>query len=173
PSPAVDRAWDRISQADGVYPMSAEDVARAGKDPEFAVDAPPSWGWPEGKTKMMGIEAFHQLHCLNAVRKGLITNYHYYWGSTYGFTPPAVFSRHLTHCVDMLRQHLMCHPDLEPFTFNWREGQYKPYADFDIQKKCVDFEQLMIFAETHKDPRHTELWKGLQKPKGVLQKGRP
>ncbi|KAI1859090.1 hypothetical protein JX265_010567 [Neoarthrinium moseri] len=157
PSPEVDAAWTRIATADGIYPMSASDVVRAGKDPEMAVDAPESWGFPPGKTKMMGIEGLHLLHCLNAVRKSLITTYDYYWGSEYGFAPPAVFVRHLNHCVDMLRQHLMCHADLEPFTFNWRVGQTKPYADFGIQKTCVDFDYLLNWAERHKNPRHEEL----------------
>ncbi len=173
PSPEVDAAWDRIAAADGIFPMSASDVVRVGKDPAFAVDAPASWNFPPGKSKMMGIEGLHQLHCLNAVRKGIITNYDYYWGSKYGFAPPAVFTRHLNHCIDMLRQHLMCHPDLEPFTFNWRKGQFKPYADFNIQKKCVDFEYMLEWTERHKDPRHTELWMELKKPANALQKEAP
>ncbi|KAI0833979.1 hypothetical protein F5Y06DRAFT_307310 [Hypoxylon sp. FL0890] len=173
PSPEVDAAWARIATADGVYPMSASDVVRAGKDPDLAVDAPASWGFPPDKTKMMGIEAFHLLHCLNALRKSLITTYDYYWGSRYGFAPPAVFERHLNHCVDMLRQHLMCHADLEPFTFNWRKGQDKPYADFNIRKTCVDFDYLLEWAESHKDPQHEERWRELEKPDGVLEKEAP
>lgn len=61
PSPEVDAAWDRISTADGIYPVSEADIIRIGKDPSLAVDAPPHWGFPEGKSKMAGIEAFHQL----------------------------------------------------------------------------------------------------------------
>ncbi len=67
----------------------------------------------------------------------------------------------------------MCHPDLEPFTFNWRKGQYKPYADFEIQKKCVDFDYLLDWMEKHRDPRHKELWKSLERPEGVLEKEAP
>ncbi|KAK8122647.1 hypothetical protein PG984_011317 [Apiospora sp. TS-2023a] len=174
PSPEVDAAWTRIATADGVYPMSSADVSRIGKDPSYAVDAPPSWGFPPDKPKLMGIEAFHLLHCLNAVRKGLVTTYDYYWGSRgYGFAPPAVFARHLSHCVDVLRQHLMCHADLEPFVFNWRVGQEKPYADFAVRKTCVDFEYLLEWSETHKDPRHTKLWKTIQKPEGALEREAP
>ncbi|KAK7984725.1 hypothetical protein PG988_002347 [Apiospora saccharicola] len=154
PCPEVDAAWTRIATADGVYPMSSADVSRIGKDPSYA--------------------AFHLLHCLNAVRKGLVTTYDYYWGSRgYGFAPPAVFARHLNHCVDVLRQHLMCHADLEPFVFNWRVGQEKPYADFAVRKTCVDFDYLLDWSERHKDPRHTELWKTIQKPEGALEREAP
>ncbi|KAK8008387.1 hypothetical protein PG991_010938 [Apiospora marii] len=174
PSPEVDAAWTRIATADGVYPISAADVTRLGKDPTYAVDAPPSWGFPPDKQKLMGLEAFHLLHCLNAVRKGLVTTYDYYWGSRgYGFAPPAVFARHLDHCVDVLRQHLMCHADLEPFVFNWREGQEKPYADFAVRKTCVDFDYMLEWAERRKDPRHNELWKNIKKPEGALEREAP
>ncbi|KAK8016829.1 hypothetical protein PG993_015018 [Apiospora rasikravindrae] len=174
PSPEVDAVWTRIATADGVYPISAADVSRLGKDPSYAVDAPAAWNFPPDKPKLMGLEAFHLLHCLNAVRKGLVTTYDYYWGARgYGFAPPAVFARHLDHCVDVLRQHLMCHADLEPFVFNWRVGQEKPYADFAVRKTCVDFEYLLEWAEEHKDPRHTELWKSIQKPEGVLEREAP
>ncbi|KAK7962082.1 uncharacterized protein PG986_002907 [Apiospora aurea] len=157
-SPEVDAAWTRIATADGVYPLSGADVARLGKDPAYAISAPASWGFPPDQPKLMGIEAFHLLHCLNAVRKGLVTTYDYYWGPRgYGFAPPAVFARHLDHGVDVLRQHLMCHADLEAFVFNWRRGQEKPYADFAARKTCVDFEYLLEWAERHKDPRHDEL----------------
>lgn len=173
PGPEVDAAWTRLAAADGVFPVSSADVARMGKDPAYSVKAPPSWGFPPDKEHMMGIEGFHQLHCLNALRKALVTNYDYYWGSTYGFDPPITFSRHLNHCLDVLRQHLMCHVDLEAFTFVWREGQNKPYADFGIRKTCVDFGAVMAWNEAERDPRHTELWAALEKPKGVLQMEAP
>lgn len=173
PGPDVDAAWDRLAAADGIFPLSSSDVVRMGKDPAYTVKAPLSWGFPPDKSNMMGIEGFHQLHCLNALRKGLIINYHHYWGSHYGFTPPIVFARHLNHCLDMLRQHLMCHADLEGFTFDWREGQEKPYADFGIRKTCVDFDYLLEWNEKHRDPRHAELWRQLEKPEGVLQKEAP
>ncbi|KAK8075340.1 hypothetical protein PG997_010003 [Apiospora hydei] len=65
---------------------------------------------------------------------------------------PAVFARHLEHCVDVLRQHLVCHADLEAFVVNWRVGQEKPYADFAVRKTCVDFEHLLEWSKRHKDP---------------------
>lgn len=65
PSPEVDAAWEKIAAANGIYPMSEEEVTRAGKDPDLAVDAPEYWNFPPERSKMMGIEAFHQLHCLS------------------------------------------------------------------------------------------------------------
>lgn len=173
PSPEVDAAWDRLNELNKIFPVSSSDIVRMGKDPALAVEVPPSWGFPSDKPYMMGIEAFHQLHCLNALRKGLVTNYDYYWGARYGFTPPAVFTRHLNHCVDILRQHLMCHADLEGFVFNWRETQVKPYADFDIKKKCIDFNYLLEFAESHRNQHQTELWKLLEKPEDARQREAP
>lgn len=173
PGPEVDAAWDRLNELNKIFAVSSSDIIRMGKDPTLAVEVPPSWGFPPDRPHMMGIEAFHQLHCLNALRKGLVTNYDYYWGTRYGFTPPAVFTRHLNHCVDILRQHLMCHADMEGFVFNWRETQIKPYADFDIKKKCIDFNYLLEFAESHRNPHQTELWESLEKPEGAKQREAP
>jgi hypothetical protein len=165
PSTEVDEAWDRISEADGIFVMSEEEVIRVGKDPKMVVDVPPSFGFPEGKTKMMGLDGLHQMHCLNVVRKSLITNYDYYWGSKYGYAPPLDFEHHLDHCMTVLRLHLMCHPDLEPFTFNWREGQVKPYADFEILKSCVDYEKILELSTKLQGPQNKAVWKTMSKPK--------
>lgn len=168
PSSEVDDAWDRLTNNIGIFSVSSQDVVRMGKDPKLSVMPPDSWGFPPN-THMMGIEAFHHLHCLNALRKGLVTNYHYYWGSRFGFAPTITFERHLNHCVDMLRQHLMCHADLEAYTFNWREGQLRPYADFAIQKQCIDFDYLLDWAATHKLPDQSERWGKLVKPLDAIQ----
>ncbi|KAJ1299626.1 hypothetical protein OPQ81_011976 [Rhizoctonia solani] len=103
--PEVDAAWSRLAAADGIFPLSSEDVVRMGKDPAYT--------------------------------------------------------------------HLMCHADLEAFTFMWREGQEKPYADFGIRKTCVDFDYLLEWNEAHRDPRHVELWAAIEKPEGVLQHEAP
>lgn len=65
---------------------------------------------------MAEIDVFHQLHCLNALRKALVMNYDYYWGAKWGFEPPLMFTTHLEHCMDILRQNIMCHSDVDAIT---------------------------------------------------------
>lgn len=100
PSDKVDDAWDRITDIP-MFPISREDVLKIQKNPDISVLAPEHWGFGDdedgNQQYFMEIDVFHQLHCLNAVRKGLIHNYDHYWGQRYGFVPPVNFERHMNH----------------------------------------------------------------------------
>ncbi|MCJ1225794.1 hypothetical protein MMC12_002443 [Toensbergia leucococca] len=166
PSPEVDAAWDRISHI-GVHPVTHDDVVKLGKNPDYAIMPPEDWGLDSHY--MVEIEIFHQIHCLNALRKGLATNYDYYWGQKWGLDPPVMFSTHLNHCTDMLLQSLMCHADLDPITYVWREGQDKPFPDFGTWKVCRDFEAVLQWQERVQMPDLAEKWKGVVKPADARQ----
>jgi hypothetical protein len=103
PSPEVDAAWDRITDI-GMYPISREDIVKIQKNPDISIIPPEFWGMGNDEhgepNYFMEIDVFHQLHCLNALRKGLIHNYDYYWGYEYGFVPKANFERHMNHVCD-------------------------------------------------------------------------
>ncbi|PVH79279.1 hypothetical protein DL98DRAFT_461279 [Cadophora sp. DSE1049] len=68
---------------------------------------------------------FHSLHCLNAVRRELDTEYYSLRseGQTEGLPPNhhdhSLWSKrsqrvHIDHCLNRIRQSLQCHPDLSP-----------------------------------------------------------
>lgn len=59
-----------------------------------------------------GPDMLHSLHCLNAIRKHLDIEY-YAESMT---LPPEYRRMHLDHCVDHLRQAILCHGDLTPVT---------------------------------------------------------
>jgi hypothetical protein len=71
PSPEVDAAWNWLSGEDvQLVTVSREDIVKSGKDATLAVEAPPSWGL--GKDAYIAqVEVFHQIHCLNELRKEL------------------------------------------------------------------------------------------------------
>lgn len=115
PSPDVDKAWDRITQI-GIHGISSDDVLRLNKDPKASIQPPPDWDFGQDTPYMAEIDVFHQLHCLNALRKALVINYEYYWGAKWGFEPPLMFTTHLEHCMDILRQNIMCHADVDAIT---------------------------------------------------------
>ena len=52
----------------------------------------------------------------------------------------------IVHCIDYLRQVLMCHGDLTPITlaYDIKENFVKP--DFRIKHTCRDFESIWNFA---------------------------
>ena len=59
-----------------------------------------------------GPDVLHSLHCLNAIRKHLDTDYY----ADSMALPPEYRRIHIDHGVDHLRQALLCHGDLTPVT---------------------------------------------------------
>ncbi|KXT10167.1 hypothetical protein AC579_3423 [Pseudocercospora musae] len=97
-----------------------------------------------------GLEFVHQLHCLHLVHQGLYFNHQYYRSVdsiSWDESQTDVIETHLSHCVDALRQFIMCEADI----------RVKPYlkstggdvADFARQKQCRNFESARRFAVQH------------------------
>ncbi|KAI0113628.1 hypothetical protein GGR51DRAFT_19401 [Nemania sp. FL0031] len=167
PSPEVDKAWRRIT-ARSLIALTREDIVGIGKDPTTAVPMNPEWGLPDD-TYLGSVDVFHQIHCLDTLRQGLITNYDYYFGKKWGFEPPIMFELHLRHCTNMVLQALMCHSDVEIVTNTWSEAQPWPYADFAVTKQCRDFELLLDWTESHSVDEAVKHFVDYQAPPGTVR----
>ncbi|KAJ3737768.1 hypothetical protein DFJ43DRAFT_23524 [Lentinula guzmanii] len=103
PSPQVDAAWSAL------YPYPAAAVPKS----EAAKMANKTSPIPGDETNYMVIpEVFHTLHCLNTIRKALHPEY-------YNFTASELDrllfrEKHMDHCIDAIRQSLMCSGDVTP-----------------------------------------------------------
>ncbi|KAL3426736.1 hypothetical protein PVAG01_00245 [Phlyctema vagabunda] len=99
----ADILWDNIRTSHGHL---AVDHAWAAEQ-----HWPESMSIPGGSNKGLYLfESYHQLHCLKIVRKTLLETARGAW-PTYPIT-------HARHCVDTLRQYIMCHADNTPlYTF--------------------------------------------------------
>lgn len=159
PAPEVDAAWEKISHSMTWIPLTPEDAVRMGKDPEALIQLP-----GDDVRYLSTQDTLHQLHCLNYLRKGLIHNYHYYWGKKWGFWPPFSLIRHLTHCLDILRQHLMCNADMELYTYNWRVGETIKWPDFGVRKTCRDFDALLAYLQESQQPDLVAIYRNITKP---------
>ena len=160
PSPEVDLAWDRISDVQAIL-IDSNEVENLGKDPLKTVRAPERWGFGSD-AHWAEIDVFHQIHCLNSIRQSLYRDY--YTGKD-NETNPLAWG-HVTHCIHNLVQYLMCTASTDVVTYNWVEGKPKPVPDFNINKKCRDFEGLLEWQNEHKlmDPR--EKWDDIEMPMG-------
>lgn len=49
---------------------------------------------------------------------------------------------HKNHCVEELRQSLMCQPDLNIYTYHWVKATDAPYGNLFTPHKCVDWMAL-------------------------------
>lgn len=140
PSPDVDAAWMSLTDPYPVLAISGNDLRRLKKDPVTAVRIPEDMGF--GNDAYFGrLDVFHQLHCLNAVRKAAYYD-HYHPGEPRS----AVFKPHINHCIHMMLQNILCTASTDIVTFQFRENQEGVYSDFDMNHKCRDFKAIKEWA---------------------------
>ncbi|CRG89609.1 hypothetical protein PISL3812_06648 [Talaromyces islandicus] len=105
-------------------------------------------------TALVGLDIFHQLHCLDNLRQRLRPErYDNRPGS--GIKDVAVGMVHYDHCVESLRQTLMCNADFSPVRWNWNEEQngWRTGTNTHI---CRSWDTLMEWAESHKLIHHLD-----------------
>jgi hypothetical protein len=158
----VDAAWERVTDI-GVLAISSDDVRKLGKDPSTVAKAPESWGHGRD-ANLAHLDGLHLLHCLDSMRKSLHSNFDYYFPNGTN----KVHHTHLSHCQEALAKRLMCQPSVELITYNWVERQVHPFPDFDITRKCWNFEQLMQWQNEHRvQSMSQDKWKALRKPDDI------
>lgn len=174
PSPAVDAAWDLISTAKyQLTTVSAADIRYAGKKPETSVKAPESWGrGPDAYPAQ--IDVFHQIHCLNELRKEIYFDYYYSSGVKEKIGSGLLHQQHKQHCIHMLLQNLMCHADVDMVTHNWihndrfYEPKTRPFPDFSLNRMCRDFDTLLKWVmDKATVDEWEEKWNVLRIPEGA------
>ncbi|EXJ76119.1 uncharacterized protein A1O5_00627 [Cladophialophora psammophila CBS 110553] len=145
PSPAVDAAWNNLSNKNTIW-VSSSDIIRMGKDPKTVAKFPESFNLgPDAYAAEL--DSLHRIHCLNSLRKEIY--YDYYFRDRFGDgKPPALHQAHTEHCLYVLLQHLMCDASTDIVTREWVEGQILPYPDFSINRKCNNFDALMTWYES-------------------------
>ena len=161
PGPKTDKLWSEEFELQRMFAISSSEVKRLGKDPSKTIKFPPEYGLGDD-AYMASLDIFHQIHCLNAIRWEAFKDY--YWdGEKYH---EEMYSKHrapkrehtefewihLRHCTDMILQALMCNANTEMITMTWMEEQENPWPDFNIQKKCIDFEALKAWRDENAEP---------------------
>ncbi|KAF2969099.1 hypothetical protein GQX73_g4494 [Xylaria multiplex] len=95
-----------------------------------------------------GLAVYHQLHCLDAIRHG-------YWAAIDGLEPGhKAEPGHIRHCIDYLRQSIMCNADTNLEPINKDLGGV---TGFGFTRKCRDIVQIMAWADkwrTHNQTDH-------------------
>ncbi|KAK0509233.1 hypothetical protein JMJ35_008604 [Cladonia borealis] len=164
PGPDVDAAWERVSAKGAeVVMMHRSDISKVGKDPASVVQAPESWGFGPDAIPVQ-VDVFHQIHCLNELRKEM--HYQYYYGDS---PRTALHDAHKKHCLHILLQNLMCQGNVDVITHDWVETTARPYADFNILHQCRDFEALLDWQQQNKLENVRERFNSMAVPEGVVR----
>ncbi|KAH9947858.1 hypothetical protein B0H21DRAFT_691091, partial [Amylocystis lapponica] len=145
PSPDIDAVWDKVTHDVYSTSITTDTLLKVGKTVR-----PSSVKFPEekGGGYMALYEVSHQLHCLNLLRKYSYREYYAPITAAF-FADPVFFRTHLDHCIEMLRQTLMCNADAGLVTFDWVAGFPTPYPDFNTLHRCRNFDRIMDWIGEH------------------------
>ncbi|GJP93024.1 hypothetical protein AlacWU_05923 [Aspergillus niger] len=89
----------------------------------------------------VSIEMFHQLHCLNYLRKAFFDE---------KSDRVADFEKHSDHCFSYLYQSLLCYADVQVMTTRVDET-FKVYQpEFNVTKQCRNIDIIKTWQDTRK-----------------------
>ncbi|KAI0198219.1 hypothetical protein F4808DRAFT_436904 [Astrocystis sublimbata] len=88
-----------------------------------------------------GLGVAHNLHCIKQIKKFLYRDQFYAEIDPNGADFAYLLS-HADHCLDFLRQSIMCHLDFTVYTLYWGENTEKPTHRAPGLQKCVKWETL-------------------------------
>ncbi|TEA14916.1 Cyclochlorotine biosynthesis protein O [Colletotrichum sidae] len=135
PTPEREALWNDL------YGFGTSMINRdqAAKLVNKTVPVPNAFGDYDG-TYVVMLGVFHQLHCVNLLRKSL------YKDKPWPTDPDDPFSlMHLEHCIDALRQAVMCSADVTPHPWVWKDGQNREVAD--VMHSCRNFDAIRDWAQ--------------------------
>ncbi|GAB1316862.1 hypothetical protein MFIFM68171_07072 [Madurella fahalii] len=149
-TPETEVAWRELSQLDsGLLLLPKEQAAQVGIDPARHAY------WNDPEQGLVGypvrLEATHQLHCLNVLRR--FSYFHYNFTNEYD-TPlknvPFHYRRiHVDHCVDYLRNRLMCLSDMGIIPYFWYENEGDLVGDMSRTFTCRNYESVRQFVKAN------------------------
>ncbi|CAG2006819.1 unnamed protein product [Fusarium graminearum] len=161
--PDVDKAWDHVTYDVGDQMITRDELDNLGLDPSSLTIKDPK----TGKTGYrVGIQVFHQLHCLNLLRQATHSDYYSHTGGDIDVEPedlrghlgkrlqePTSKSTALTqyadHCIEFLRTNIMCQSDTGVFPFRYYDGYEGHWPDFSTLHTCRNFSAIREWAFEH------------------------
>ncbi|CCM06398.1 uncharacterized protein FIBRA_08657 [Fibroporia radiculosa] len=150
--PAADAAWEKITMTNkiGLIPIRVPDDYLARTELDNARRQSKVRFLPEDGGGSMGtIDVFHHLHCVNMLRQYSYVE-HYPEIQRDISIRPRFFRDHLDHCLEMLRQNLMCYADTALITYDWVAGVPKPFPNFNTVHQCRNFAKIQEWQRAHR-----------------------
>ncbi|KAI1171177.1 hypothetical protein F4777DRAFT_594077 [Nemania sp. FL0916] len=133
PTDELDRAWADLYENWGFVAIAEDQAA------QLTEKTAPIPGNPGHY--LVGLDVFHQLHCLDNIRKAFWPD-RYMKDDVHGDRS----GLHLDHCIDSLRQSLMCSSDISTLHFDWLPEKHKNFVVSSATHTCRNFEKLRVWA---------------------------
>jgi hypothetical protein len=140
PRPEQDAAWDKLLQYNNLR-VQKEDLEKAN------ITSVPLHDDQGGY--LVTLDVFHTLHCVNKVRKSYYSDYYH------DPNPLPDQQEHFDHCIDLLRQVIMCHGDVSLHTYGWKDNYRWPWPSMRTEHQCRNWDRLMSWSKDHYIPSLT------------------
>ncbi|KAJ0103755.1 hypothetical protein J7T55_001374 [Diaporthe amygdali] len=148
-SPEVDDAWEALGVNSRAGVITREQGLKSGLTNAHVQRAD-----KYGGGFFVNVEGMHHLHCLNLVRQGLYWNYEYYkeLGAGAFVNDDMIIEKHISHCLDTIRQTLMCNADTGVLGQVWFDHESPTaFPDFNTRHKCKNFDDISRWAVEHQE----------------------
>lgn len=139
PTDELDAAWEELVK--GRYFNVTEEEAEMAFGKPHGLYNHPDIGY------LVGLDVYHALHCVDELRKALDRDYYYNKKTKHAYPERA----HRDHCLDHLRQQLMCHTDLTPIPVIWYEGHGRSFVQSDVVHTCRNWDLIQEFKNFRHD----------------------
>ncbi|XWX00529.1 hypothetical protein V2A60_008549 [Cordyceps javanica] len=141
PREELDEAWHKLLKNDNIL-VPKDYLDERGLHSVYTKD---------GKDGVASLSVYHSLHCLKKVKRMLFRE-HYHKDKTGDAMAREI--KHVDHCVEYIREALMCQPDLSMVTFRWinNTAQHEDKSgfwptNFDVDRhRCANWEALDSWA---------------------------
>ncbi|KAK6969383.1 hypothetical protein R3P38DRAFT_3243499 [Favolaschia claudopus] len=128
-SSALDKAWEDLYD----FGISRIPKSEAAKLPNKTSPIPGDPGY-----YIAELDVFHELHCLNMIRMALDPEYYPEWN----IKLVQRSREHVSHCVDWLRESIMCHVDISVIVWQWNDRVKQSTPKARIPHVCRKFEPI-------------------------------
>lgn len=91
------------------------------------------------------LSVYHELHCLEALRRSTLRSYYYANMTAAGMDHDDRVIGHLTHCIEYIRRTIMCHADVSVYAATWiADSHEKPNKDLisNGERECVNWDAI-------------------------------
>ncbi|KAK3988012.1 hypothetical protein QBC44DRAFT_382730 [Cladorrhinum sp. PSN332] len=133
PRPELEKAWDELSQYENIQ-VPVEDVGHVNFPQGESLTTLPGSG-----NAYVTVAAYHAVHCVGRVQR-LLYRDQYYQNMT--DQENDLLNQHTEHCLDYLRQYVMCNADTTLITMHWLDKHRKPAARDLGEHKCVVWDDI-------------------------------
>jgi hypothetical protein len=158
PRPELDEAWDDLLQCTFSHGATLHDflerLTRLCQDNSIRVqkedlDKANTTSVPLNDDEggyLASLDVFHTLHCVNKVRQSYYSDYYH------DPNPLADQHEHFDHCIDLLRQTIMCHGDISLHTYEWIDDYRFPWPSTRTEHQCRNWDRLIDWSRENYVP---------------------